>query len=426
MQQLKIILNNLQSTPGKLAKQDIIKANLHNHLFVDVMKFLLNDFIVTGLSSKKIEKKFNLMVRNVQSIEGMINYLKTFNTGTDEDIQQIQGFMFKEELYSGLIKSIATKSLKLGVSAATWNKLVSEVDKLPVFNVMLAEKYFENEDKVKGDLIITTKLDGNRNVAIHELDGSVTMRTRQGMVNEGFDDVEAEIKNLPAGYVYDGEFIAVDDKGLHSSELYRETTSKVRKKGGTKTDVIFHIFDMIPIEDFRKGVCKTPCIDRKRNLNFFLSTYNFKWVKEVPMLYQGDDKSQIAKLLDEAISRGLEGVMVNIADAPYECKRTKSILKVKKMQTVDLEITGFEEGDGRLKGTLGRLNVDYKGFNVGIGSGFSDADRTFIWANRDSLLGRIVETQYFEESTNAKDKSLSLRFPVFKCIREEGKEISYF
>ena len=132
-------------------------------------------------------------------------------------------FIYKNEKESrDLIKSIATKSLKLGVSADTWNKLVPKEHKLPVFDVMLAEKYFDNEDKVKGHFIISTKLDGNRNVALHENDGSVTMRTRQGQLNEGFDDIVAEIKLLPCGYVYDGEFIAVDDKNLHSSDLYRD------------------------------------------------------------------------------------------------------------------------------------------------------------------------------------------------------------
>ena len=37
----------------------------------------------------------------------------------------------------------------------------------------------------------------------------------------------------------------------------------------------------------------------------------------------------IIKLLDEAVNNDEEGVMVNLADAVYECKRTTNILKVK-------------------------------------------------------------------------------------------------
>lgn len=31
-----------------------------------------------------------------------------------------------------------------------------------------------------------------------------------------------------------------------------------------------------------------------------------------------------------------------------------------------------------------------------------------------------------EETTNKKDNSLSLRFPVYRELREEGKEVSYY
>ena len=118
--------------------------------------------------------------------------------------------------------------------------------------------------------------------------------------------------------------------------------------------------------------------------------------------------------------------MVNLANAPYEGKRTKNILKVKAMQDCDLRIIGFEEGTGKNKGTLGAAIVDYKGFKVKVGSGFTDKDRKYFWENRDELLSRVITVQYFEETTNKKDNSLSLRFPVFIELREEGKEVSYY
>jgi DNA ligase-1 len=94
------------------------------------------------------------------------------------------------------------------------------------------------------------------------------------------------------------------------------------------------------------------------------------------------------------------------------------------MQDVDLAITGFEEGSGRLKGTLGRINVEYKGNTLGVGAGFSDEQRKWFWENKDNLIGRVISVQYFEETQNANGVP-SLRFPVFKELREEGKEVSY-
>ncbi len=101
------------------------------------------------------------------------------------------------------------------------------------------------------------------------------------------------------------------------------------------------------------------------------------------------------------------------------------LLKVKVMQDCDLAITGFEEGQGANAGTLGAVLVDYKGSTVGVGSGFTKEQRDFFWQNRNSLLGRVITVQYFEETTDAKGVP-SLRFPVFRELREEGKEASLF
>jgi len=421
------IIQSIQSESGKIAKQTIIKENLSNELFVKIMKFLLNDFIVTGLSKKKISKIIDRYAPHTEiyRLEHALFYLTKNNTGKDSDILAIQSFMSlcpkETQLF---LTELLTKTLKIGVSADTWNKLVSIEHKLPVFDVMLAEKYFDNEHKVTDKFIITSKLDGNRAVCINSEDG-LTIRTRQGQLYEGLIDIESAFEKLPKGFVYDGELIATNEEGLDSANLYRKTTSIVRKDG-IKQNIIFHVFDLIPIEEFENGKSKSPCVRRKLELKNILNECDSEWIVEVQVLYYGSDKSQITYWLNDQISKGLEGVMVNIADAPYVCKRTSNILKVKKMQTVDLEIIGFEEGDGRLSNTLGRINVDYKGNVVGVGSGFSDDDRKFIWENKDTLLGRIVEIQYFEESSNKNDNSLSLRFPVFKCIREIGKDVSYY
>jgi DNA ligase-1 len=121
---------------------------------------------------------------------------------------------------------------------------------------------------------------------------------------------------------------------------------------------------------------------------------------------------------------GKEGIMLNVADGLYVCKRTSDLLKVKVFQDCDLQIIGFQQGSGKFANTLGALIVDYKGNQVGVGSGISDDIRKEIWDHQDQYLGRVVTVQYFEETCDATGK-LSIRFPVFKEIREIGKEISY-
>jgi DNA ligase-1 len=421
MKTLKQIVNELQGTNGKLEKQTIIKENLNNKEFIEVMKFILDDFIVTGLSSKKINKDIGILdiasPHKVNSIEEAMNYLIRNKTGSDYNIAVMQLFINEspEELQE-IYKQIVTKSLKLGVSADTWNKCASKEDQIPVFDVMLAKKYDEHKHKVKGDFIITNKLDGMRCVYING-----QFFSRQGQLIDGLDDIIEEMKECEQGYVYDGELLLRNDQGLHSKDLYRETI-KVSRKDGKKENLEFHIFDMIKMDGFKAGIDKTKCIDRKVTLS--REIHEFKWLKEVPILYCGKDKTIIKSLLEQAIANEQEGLMLNVADASYELKRSDKILKIKVMQSVDLKILGVEKGEGKYSETLGKINVDYKGYFVGVGSGFSDEERNEIWTNPDKYIGKIGEIQYFEESSN-QDGGISIRFPVWKGLREDKTEPSY-
>jgi len=42
------------------------------------------------------------------------------------------------------------------------------------------------------------------------------------------------------------------------------------------------------------------------------------------------------------------------------------------------------------------------------------------------MPGRVIEVKYKEESSDKKTGLLSLQFPIFVSLREEGKEESYY
>lgn len=256
-------------------------------------------------------------------------------------------------------------------------------------------------------------------------DENVEIFSRQGKPIEGLKDIEEELKELEDGF-YDGELL-LDKEDIPSKDLYRETVQVVNSKSEYKSNVIFNIFDFIPLNDFVIEYSKYSCLDRKRFVYEVLRRVDSNWLKPVEILYRGKyDKRIVQQELDNQIELEHEGVMVNLSYAPYEGKRTKNILKVKAMQDCDLKIIGFEEGTGKNKGTLGAIIVDYKGFEVKVGSGFTNQDRDYFWTNQKELLGRVITVQYFEETANKKDNSLSLRFPVYLELREEGKEVSYY
>jgi DNA ligase-1 len=289
---------------------------------------------------------------------------------------------------------------------------------------MLANKYFDKPSYVEGKkFAITTKIDGGRIIALKE-NGQVSFYTRAGQKYEGLVDLEREMtERLPDNFVLDGEITLLDYKSYDSKTAYK-LAMKITRADGEKHGVKMLVFDGMPLTDWKAQQSSFTYLQRRQMLDCMTGFFNddLTYFELLPILYLGTDTSKILELLESEIARDQEGIMINICDAPYEFKRTNSLLKVKKMNTLDLEIIGFEEGEGRLAGTLGAILVRYKNGNtVKVGSGFSDRLRAELWRARGDFLGKIVEIQYFEETTNA-DGGISLRFPIFKDFRPDKTE----
>jgi DNA ligase-1 len=294
---------------------------------------------------------------------------------------------------------------------------------IPTFDVQLAQKYFEKPERLEGKYFaVTTKIDGGRIIAIKD-EGKVQFYTRAGQKYEGLVDLEQEmLEAFPDGTVLDGEITILNNKGIPSKEAYKQAM-KITRADGPKHGLKMLVFDAMSLEEWKKQKCTHDYIERRLLLSGLFKygpkKTDFTFFELLPELYRGSDTSKVLELLDEAIANQEEGVMINICDAPYEFGRTWNLMKVKKMNTLDLEIVGYEEGSGRLKGTLGALLVRYKdGNTVKVGSGFTDELRALLWLEPLDMIGKIIEVQYFEETTNA-DGGISLRFPVFKDFRPD-------
>ena len=154
------IFKELQESSGKRL-QEILEENKDNELLKKVLWFVYNPYIVTGLSSKKINKIVNKQIKYApaKTIEEVFEYLQEHNTGTDIDIAYVLEFIQgkpDQEMY----EQIFTKELKLGITSKTINKVFPNL--IPEFNVMLAEKYWDRMEELEEtnpDIIISQKLD---------------------------------------------------------------------------------------------------------------------------------------------------------------------------------------------------------------------------------------------------------------------------
>ena len=426
----KDFVTEITASNSKKFKQDVLQKYKDDSVVHRYLKIAFDPYAVYGISTKKLHKSVPATsITGIHSVFELFTYLTQHNTGTDQIVGLCQEFLdcaaACDRESADLLEKLICKDLSIGCEAKTINSVVPGL--IPTFEVQLAQKYFEKPEKLDGKMFaITTKIDGGRIIAIKE-NGSVSFYTRAGQKYEGLVDLEKEFSEMfPDNIVLDGEITILNNKGIPSKEAYKRAM-KITRADGEKHGLKMLVFDAMSVSDWKTQQSSLTYIQRRQMLDCMTAFYNTDttYFELLPILYIGSDTSKVLEFLEEAIANKEEGVMINICDALYEFGRTWNLMKVKKMNTLDLEIIGFEEGEGRLAGTLGAILVRYKNGNVvKVGSGFTDWLRKEIWANRNSHLGTICEIQYFEETTNA-DGGISLRFPVFKDFRYDKYQADF-
>lgn len=420
------LFKQIQNTSSLNDKKAIITANKDNELFKKCLAFLLDGNITTGIAEKKydsLEIRCSDWKHNDISTEfcECLDYIKTHNTGRDEDVIQVQAWCYElDDEIKEFTRGMITKSIRLGADAKLVNKCIPNL--IPTFDVQLGTSI--EKTKLNGDekIFISRKLNGTRCAFV----GDKCM-TRQGKEYKGLDHIIADLQKLVGVDTFaDGELTYKNKEGVSDSEAFQKGTGIAMSKDNDKSELKFVLFDVFPLSQFWNGKSEDSYSVRKQRileLQAKIEELGLENVEIVQMCYEGTDHSEIWKWLDYAEENDWEGIILNL-DTPYECKRTKNLVKVKKFFSCDIKCTGVEEGSGRNKGTLGALVCDYKGFEVRVGSGFSDADRKHFWLHPEDIVGHIVSVKYKEETSN-KDGGISIQFPVFEAVRFDKDEPSY-
>lgn len=406
-------LNKLKDEPSRNGKEIIIKNNKD---ILDDVKFLFDDMIVTGLAIKKINKDVPDVDLELLSFNDVVYYLLKNNTGRDYDVAIVNKYIKNQpNEYHDFLKQVFTKTFKSGVTASTINKALGE-KYINEFKVQLAHPYEKFSDRDFGEFSITTKLDGHRTLCFYDGISEPMFFTRKGKPIKGLNEIAQDIKNnisTDHPIVLDGEVIVKEYD--NKKDIFQETSKIIRSKSTDKKGLKFVVFDTLSQDDFWNGESKEKYLKRYNNLQSFNDSDNLSIIKH---LYRGTDKSVIANILMDQINNDEEGIMIN-TDTTYKTKRHPGLLKVKQFYTNDLLCTGTFDGEGKYKSLLGGIYVKYKDNIVAIGSGFTDKEREQYYNNPDMIVGKIVEIQYFEESTNQNNNDISLRFPTFKGIRDD-------
>ena len=411
------IVKELESVTSTKAKEHILRKNADNTVLQKVLFYTYGD-MQYGVQKKTIEK---MTFENDEdyrwgNIWSMFEDLSKSNINNDLvlKISNTVGYYTDKNIQDLLLK-ILLKDLRCNINVKSINKAIPNL--IPQHQIMLASKF---EGKLKSKVSMSLKMDGIRNSILIE-NGNIKHISRQGKVVLGLEELNESLRkqNLD-GYMLDGELIRKNIDNIPSDDNFRLTTKIVNSKSTDKRGLEFVVFDIVPIEDYYKGESKLLYEERLKLLENLIEENEF--IRLVPKFGITDDIEYIYKVLDDVVSNGEEGLMLNTLNGKYGFgKRSKDILKVKKMQTCDIRCLRIEEGEGKYQGKLGKIICNYKGYELGVGSGFNDEQREYYYNNPNEIIGHIVEVQYFEESKNEKGE-LSCRFPIFKYVRDKNEE----
>ena len=250
---------------------------------------------------------------------------------------------------------------------------------------------------------------------------------RSGVPYKGLDHITDILSGNEVflGLVFDGELTLMDKGDLSDNEAFRKATGIINSDDVDKTTICYTIFDVINAPEFEADQCVMTYKARRTTLEAVSGLLPSDChVRVLPVLYMGTDQSKIDELLDQMVAEDKEGLIVNL-DVPYQRKRHRGILKVKRFYTMDLPIIGWERGTGRLSETLGAFVLEYKGAEVKVGSGFTNEQRAHFWEHREELLGTLCEVKYKEISYDKKTGAESLQFPIFVTLRTDKNDVSY-
>jgi DNA ligase-1 len=294
--------------------------------------------------------------------------------------------------------------------------------------VALADKYDPKYVDFKNETwFASRKLDGVRCIIIVNTNGLATSWSRQGKQFDTLSKVEKEIEKLNVkNVVFDGELCLMNKDG---SDDFQGVMKQIRRKDHTIENPKFKIFDTVTLDNFNKKESNIKLNTRLGILNKLVKDADLSKVIEVLKQELVTSEDVFNKWSKLASNNNWEGFMLR-KDAPYKGKRSRDLLKVKTMHDAEYEVVDATFGpfrhvkDGKEVESvvLSAVIVEHKGNKVNVGSGFSFAQRELYVKHPEEIIGKIITVQYFEESQNQKGE-FSLRFPVVKCIYENGRDV---
>lgn len=286
------------------------------------------------------------------------------------------------------------------------------------FKPMLAEA--ADLDTIRFPLIASAKIDGIR-CLIDPVLGPVSRKLKP-IPNR---HIRGQLATAGAGW-FDGEIVTYTSGRLDD---FNTIQSKVMSEDGEpEFSLIAFDYFLSPDAPYRQRLNALETLRAAVGHNIHLHTS-----------IEVADMVELMAFEQSCVDAGWEGIMTRDPDGRYKFGRSTAkeqiLLKIKRFEDDEAVVTGMVERMhnaneaqkdelGRTKrssaknglvptGTMGALQVSWRGVDFEIGTGFDEDQRVKFWIIKDKLVGKIVTFKFQGVCSQGRP-----RFPVFKGLRD--------
>lgn len=441
-----IQIEGLTGAGSQKVKQDLIKDNLTPELET-IIRISFDPFLTTKLHKLEVlgETSNDLPTDVFPTLKDLTERLFTAPAANDALRKEAHDLVNRSPLsleQRKMLAKILTKRVNIGIGAKLINKALGK-SLVPDPSLMLAE---DDESQISkwDQIVIEEKYDGVRVIAIVK-GNDITYFTRSfnELPQRCLQKITSEIRTLLSGVqipepgiFFDGELTDLNRKSVSGKVTQM---LKGHPADSIGDDMLYNIFDVEEVGVLESGKGVNPFYRRRHLLETMFKANRVGLIvdrvieqknekAELSSLVLAnsittDDHSLIHKTYKSLVDEGGEGVIVKSPDHLYECKRSKSWIKIKEVNDCDLIVKGWYPGEGKREGFIGGLICeDSSGeVKVKVGSGFTEEDLKVLSENPDGLIGKIVAVQY-NVVINDKTGGWSLFLPRFVEVRADKDE----
>lgn len=426
------IIKELESTPGTNDKLSILKSHDDNDSLKQFFHMALNPHLLYGIRRIPAIGGRDIPYNSLE--DGMTELYKLANrefTGMAalDFLTEILSSVSNED--ANLLERIICKDPDCKVSHKNVNKVWPRT--VPESPYMRCASGNEKNYKRIGMPAYVQKKANGLFINIIKLKGQPLYVSRNGKEFDFLGQPDDEvIKFYKDDFVMHGEALVLEKDGTIMERKKGNGIINKAQHGTISQDeasrIIFEVWDIVPYSDWVSGNCTVPYEKRiatlqygikglyteHKDIPYFVHCLRLIETKEVQTMAEADTYYK------GMIKRGEEGAVLKNKNGIWKNHTSPNQVKMKVKDPADLICVGTTEHTKK-EGWIGALELQSSDgiIKVNTGSGLDDKDRQMV---SNYYIGKIIEIEYNEITSDKRTGQKSLFLPIYVGVRTDKSE----